>query len=162
MGSISRLTELRCGVSAAPQNLAACLRAVRRNLSRMSTMSREVIWGGRIMGARIHAEGARGRAERAIREVDRAEAEAWSVYGGLWRARTAVADDRSMPQRRICMAGGRVRPQQDTREPARRRDRDTPLWKLEASLKCRSCRSTLYPGAHPHAPADQDKADHTL
>lgn len=125
-------------------------------------MSREVIWGGRIMGAKIHAEGARGRAERAIREADRAEAEAWSVYGGLWRACTAVADDRSMPQQRICMAGGRVRPLQDTREPARRRDRDTPLWKLEASLKCRSCRSTRYAGAHPHDPADQDKADHTL
>jgi len=31
-----------------------------------------------------------------------------------------------------------------------RRPRDTPIWKLEASLKCRSCRKGRYapPGAH--------------
>ena len=45
----------------------------------MSTKSREVIWGGRIMGAKIRAQGARERAEQAIRQADRAEAEAWSV-----------------------------------------------------------------------------------
>jgi len=43
----------------------------------MGTKSREVIWGGRIMGAKIHAQGARERAEQAVREADRAEAEAW-------------------------------------------------------------------------------------
>ena len=52
----------------------------------MSTKSREVIWGGRIMGADIHAKAARETAKKAIREADRAEAEAWSVrmegYGG--------------------------------------------------------------------------------
>src|ERR1700755_2475982 len=52
----------------------------------MSTKSREVIWGGRIMGARMRAEAAREEAKRAAREADRAEAEAWSVrmegYGG--------------------------------------------------------------------------------
>ena len=52
----------------------------------MSTKSREVIWGGRIMGAGIRARGAREDANRAIREADRAEAHAWSVrmegYGG--------------------------------------------------------------------------------
>jgi len=29
----------------------------------MSTKSREVIWGGRILGAKIHAQGARERAQ---------------------------------------------------------------------------------------------------
>jgi hypothetical protein len=29
------------------------------------------------MGAKIHAQGARERAEQAVREADRAEAEAW-------------------------------------------------------------------------------------
>jgi hypothetical protein len=52
----------------------------------MSTKSREVIFGSRIRGAKIHAEGARERAKQAIREADRAEAEAWSIrmegYGG--------------------------------------------------------------------------------
>ncbi|WP_345946957.1 hypothetical protein [Bradyrhizobium sp. 197] len=45
----------------------------------MSTKSREVIWGGQVMGAKIRAEGARQRAQQAVREADRAEAEAWSV-----------------------------------------------------------------------------------
>src|SRR5258705_1249040 len=52
----------------------------------MSTKSREVIWGGQIMGAKMRAESAREAAKKAIREADRAEAEAWSVrmegYGG--------------------------------------------------------------------------------
>jgi hypothetical protein len=52
----------------------------------MSTKSRRVIYGGRIIGAKIRAEGARKRAAKAIREADRAEAEAWSIqmegYGG--------------------------------------------------------------------------------
>ena len=52
----------------------------------MSTKSRQTIWGGSIMGAKIRAEGARKRALEAIREADRAEAEAWPVqmegYGG--------------------------------------------------------------------------------
>ena len=52
----------------------------------MSTKSRQVIWGGRIMGARMRADHAREEAKKAIRAADRAEAEAWSVrmegYGG--------------------------------------------------------------------------------
>ena len=52
----------------------------------MSTKSREAIWGGRIRGAKIRADGAREAAAKAIREADRAEAEAWSIrmegYGG--------------------------------------------------------------------------------
>src|SRR5215207_4361781 len=52
----------------------------------MSTKSREVIWGGRIMGADIHAKAARETAQNAIRQADRADAEAWSIrmegYGG--------------------------------------------------------------------------------
>src|SRR5260370_21690847 len=46
----------------------------------MSTKSRQVIYGGRIIGAKIRAEGARKRAAEAIREADRAEAE--EAYGG--------------------------------------------------------------------------------
>lgn len=52
----------------------------------MSTKSPEVIWGGQIMGAEIRAKRAREVAEKAAREADRAEAEAWSLrmegYGG--------------------------------------------------------------------------------
>jgi hypothetical protein len=52
----------------------------------MGTKSREVIWGGRIIGAEIRAKGAREAAQKAVRDADRAEAEAWSIrmegYGG--------------------------------------------------------------------------------
>ena len=52
----------------------------------MSTRSRQTIYGSRIRGAKIHADNARLAATRAIREADRAEAEAWSIrmegFGG--------------------------------------------------------------------------------
>jgi hypothetical protein len=52
----------------------------------MSTKSREIIVGSWIAGGKIRAQAARERAEEAIREADRAEAEAWSIrmegYGG--------------------------------------------------------------------------------
>jgi hypothetical protein len=59
----------------------------------MSTKSREVIYGGRIIGAKIRAEGARKRAAEAVREADRAEAERHGQFG--WRA---LGDLRSRPQ----------------------------------------------------------------
>jgi hypothetical protein len=52
----------------------------------MSTKKREVIFGGRIMGAKIRAEHALELAKTAQRDADRAEAELWSIrmeaYGG--------------------------------------------------------------------------------
>jgi hypothetical protein len=45
----------------------------------MSTKSREVIWGGAILGAKVRAQAARADAKKAIREADHAEAYAWSV-----------------------------------------------------------------------------------
>jgi hypothetical protein len=52
----------------------------------MSTKSRQTIYGGQIIGAKIRAESARKRAAEAAREADRTEAEAWSIqvegYGG--------------------------------------------------------------------------------
>jgi hypothetical protein len=60
----------------------------------MGTKSREVIWGGRIMGAEINAKHAREQAQKAAR----ADAHAWSVRDGrLSRARAAVANDQSVP-----------------------------------------------------------------
>ena len=67
----------------------------------MSTKSRQVIWGGQIMGAKIRAQGARERAKQAIREADRAEAEAWSIrmegYGGPAQPSPTIAQ---------CLNGG--------------------------------------------------------
>src|SRR3954453_19679761 len=110
----------------------------------MSTKSRQTIYGGPIMGARIRADGARKRAVEAAREADRAEAEAWSLqmeaYGGPAQPSPAIGQ---------CLNGGlgwlevqcnRCKTRASLPLNAIRQPRDTPLWKLEASLKCRPCR----------------------
>ena len=113
-----------------------------------STKSRQLIWGGRIKLAKMQAEDARKRAVEAAREADRAEAEAWSVrmegYGG---------PAQPSPTIRQCLNGGlgwlevecnRCNMRASLPLDAIRRPRDTPLWKLEPSLKCRSCRKGRY------------------
>jgi len=111
----------------------------------MGTKSREVIWGGQIMNAKILARRAREAAQKAAREADRAEAYAVvSPDGRLRRARAAIANDRAMSERGSGLARGRVQQVQDQGELAIRRPRDTPIWKLEAALKCRSCRKDRY------------------
>jgi hypothetical protein len=110
----------------------------------MNTKSREVIWGGQIMGAEIRAKNARQQARKAAKEADRAEAHAWSLrmegYGGPAQPSPTIGQ---------CLNGGlgwlevecnRCTARASLPLDAIRRPRDTPLWKLEASLKCRSCR----------------------
>jgi hypothetical protein len=114
----------------------------------MSTKSREVIWGGAIMGAKMRATGAREAAKKAAREADRAEAEAWSLqmegYGGPAQPSPTIGQ---------CLNGGygylevkchRCESRASLPLDAIRRPRDTPIWKLEAALKCRSCRKGRY------------------
>src|SRR5260221_13558023 len=109
----------------------------------MSTKSREVIWGGQIMGAEIHAKNAREEARKAAREAGRAEAHAWSLrmegYGGPSQPSPTIAQ---------CLNGGlgwlevecnRCKTRASLPLNAIRRPRDTPIWKLEAALKCQSC-----------------------
>jgi hypothetical protein len=113
-----------------------------------STKSREVIWGGRISAAKMNAEHARKRAAEATREADRAEAHAWSLrmegYGGPTQPSPTIAQ---------CLNGGygflevkchRCETKASIPLDAIRRPRSTPIWKLEASLKCRSCRKGKY------------------
>jgi hypothetical protein len=110
----------------------------------MSTKSREVIFGSRIGGAKNRAEGAREEAAKAIRAADRAEAEAWSIqmegYGGPAQPSPTIGQ---------CLNGGlgwlevecnRCKTRARLPLDAIRRPRDTPIWKLEAALKCRSCK----------------------
>src|SRR3954452_14618860 len=67
----------------------------------MSTKSRQTIYGGPLMGAKIRAEGAYKRAAEAVREAHRAEAEAWSLqmeaYGGPAQPSPTIAQ---------CLNGG--------------------------------------------------------
>jgi hypothetical protein len=110
----------------------------------MSTKSRQSIYGGRIIAAKIRADGAREAAIKAVRAADRAEAEAWSIrmegHGGPAQPSPTIAQ---------CLNGGlgwlevkcnRCETKASLPLDAIRRPRNTPLWKLEASLKCRSCR----------------------
>ena len=110
----------------------------------MSTKSRQTIYGGPMMGAKIRAEGARKRAVEAAREADRAEAEAWSLqmeaFGGPAQPSPTIGQ---------CINGGlgwlevecnRCKTRASLPLGDVRRPRDTPIWKLEAALKCRSCK----------------------
>ena len=125
----------------APRGKARCNRA-------MSTKKREVIFGGRIMGAKIRAEHARELAKTAERDAGRAEAELWSIrmeaYGGPAQPSPTVSQ---------CLDGGlgwlevecnRCKTRASLPLDAIRRPRSTPIWKLEASLKCRSCTKGRY------------------
>jgi Fe-S-cluster-containing hydrogenase component 2 len=113
-----------------------------------STKSRKVVWGGRISAAKICAEQARKRATETIREADRAaEAHAWSLRmegGGPAQPSPTIAQ---------CLNGGygflevkchRCETKASIPLDAIRRPHNTPVWKLEASLKCRSCRKGRY------------------
>jgi hypothetical protein len=114
----------------------------------MSTKSREVIFGSRIRGAKIRADGARKDAIKAVREADRAEAEAWSIrlegYGGPAQPSPTIGQ---------CLNGGygwmeiecnRCKTRASIPLDAIRRPRDTPIWKLEGSFRCRSCGTRRY------------------
>lgn len=100
----------------------------------MSTKSRDVLFSSWIAGARIRAEGARRRVRQAIREADRAGAEAWSIrmegHGGPAQPSPTIAQ---------CLKGGygwlqvkchRCETEASIPLDCVRRPRDTPIWKL--------------------------------
>ena len=92
----------------------------------------------------MKADGARQRAKEAARDADRAKAHAWSLrmegFGGSAQPSPTIGQ---------CLNGGlgwlevecnRCKTRASLPLDAIRRPRDTPIWKLEAALKCRSCR----------------------
>ena len=114
----------------------------------MGSRSRHSLFHGRLIGAKICAASAREEANKAIRAADRAETEAWSVrmegYGGPAQPSPSIGQ---------CLNGGlgwlevecnRCKTRASLPLDSIRRPRDTPLWKLEASLKCRSCRKARF------------------
>jgi predicted CxxxxCH...CXXCH cytochrome family protein len=114
----------------------------------MSTKSREVLFGSRVRLREMKAEAAREKSDEALREADRAECLAWSLrmegFGGPAQPSPTIAQ---------CLNGGlgwlevkchRCGTQASIPLDAIRRPRDTPLWKLEASFGCRSCRTARY------------------
>jgi hypothetical protein len=132
----------------------------------MGTKSREVIWGGQIMNAKILARSAREAAKKAAREADHAEAYAWSVqmegYGGPAQPSPTIGQ---------CLNGGlgwlevecnRCKTRASLPLDAIRRPRDTPIWKLEAALKCRSCRKGRWGTASAHDQTDRNAGDYAV
>ena len=114
----------------------------------MSTKTREVISGGRVMDAKMRAETARQEARKAARAADRAEADAWSIrmegYGGPAQPAPTIGQ---------CLNGGygwleieccRCKTRASLPLNAIRRPRDTAIWKLESSFRCRSCGTRRY------------------
>jgi hypothetical protein len=114
----------------------------------MGGSSRRRIFGDRVRGAKISAEHARQRAKEAAREADAAECLLWSEqmegFGGPAQPSPTIAQ---------CLNGGygwlevechRCKTRASLPLDAIRRPRDTPIWKLEPALKCRSCRTPRY------------------
>jgi len=100
------------------------------------------------MGADIRALNAREAARKAIRDADRAEAHAWSVrmegYGGPAQPSPTIGQ---------CISGGlgwlevecvRCKTRASLPLNAIHRQRDTPIWNLESSFRCRSCDTRRY------------------
>jgi hypothetical protein len=96
----------------------------------------------------MRAQGAREAARKAIRDADRAEAEAWSLrmeaYGGPAQPSPTIGQ---------CLNGGygwleieccRCKTRASLPLDAIRRARETPIWKLEPSFRCRSCGTRRY------------------
>jgi hypothetical protein len=114
----------------------------------MGGPSRRRIFGDRVGGAKIHAEHTGQRAKEAVREADAPECLLWSEqmegFGGPAQPSPTIAQ---------CLNGGygwlQVKCHHCETEASMplehvRRPRDTPVWKLEAALKCRSCRPPRY------------------
>jgi len=114
----------------------------------MGGPSRRRIFGDRVRGAKISAEHARQRAKEAVREADAAECLVWSEqmegFGGPAQPSPTIAQ---------CLNGGygwlevechRCKTRANLPLDAIRRPRDTPIWKIEPALKCRSCRTPRY------------------
>lgn len=114
----------------------------------MGGPTRQRIWGDRVRGARIRAEHARQRATEAVREAYAAECQAWSEqiegFGGPAQPSPTIAK---------CLRGGyqflevecnRCKTRASLPLDAIRRPPDTPIWKLEAALRCRSCGTKRY------------------
>jgi hypothetical protein len=108
----------------------------------MGGPSRRRIFGDRVSGAKISAQHARERAKEAVREADAAECLLWSEqmegFGGPAQPSPTIAQ---------CLNGGygwlevqckRCETRASIPLDAIRRPRDTPIWKLEAALKCGS------------------------
>jgi hypothetical protein len=109
----------------------------------MGGKTRERLWGDRVRAARVRAEHAHRQAKEAQRAADAAACQLWSEqmegFGGPAQPSPTIAQ--------ALNAGYGFLEVQCKRRETRttvplefiRRPRNTPVWKLEASLSCRRC-----------------------
>lgn len=101
------------------------------------------IFGNRVRGARISLQCARERAEQAMREADAAECLLWSAqmegFGGPAQPSPTIAQCLNAGYGRLEVMCRRCEMRASVQLDTIRRPPDTPIWKLEAALKCRSC-----------------------
>jgi Fe-S-cluster-containing hydrogenase component 2 len=109
----------------------------------MSTKSRQVIYGSRIRGAKIRAERPLKPSALPIAPKRKHGRSRWS-YGGPAQPSPTIGQ---------CLNGGygwlevechRCKTRASLPLDAIRRPRNTPILKLEAGLKCRSCKKGRY------------------
>jgi hypothetical protein len=105
-------------------------------------------FSGRIMGAENRAEQARDAARQAPRDADRAEIDLCSLrmeaFGGPAQPSPTIGQCINGGLGRLEVECNRCKTRASLPLNAIRRPRDTPIWKLEPSLKCRSCRKGRY------------------
>jgi len=110
--------------------------------------TRRRIFGDRVSGAKISAVFARERARKAAREADAAECLLWSEqmegFGGPAQPSPTIAQCLNGGYRWLEVECHRCKTRASLPLDAIRRPRDTPIWKLEPALKCRSCRTPRY------------------
>jgi hypothetical protein len=115
----------------------------------MGTKSREAIYGGRVRAAKMNADRARKLPVEAAREADRAEAHAWSLrmegFGGPAQPPPTIAQFLNGGYGWLEVQCRRCETRASIPLDAVRRPGNTPIWKLEAGLKCRSCRTPRPP-----------------
>ena len=132
----------------------------------MSTKSRQTIYYGRITGAQLRAENARKRAVEATREADRAEADPWSLrmegFGGPAQPSPTIGQCLNSGLTFLEVECNRCKTRASLPLAEIRRPRHTPIWKLEAALKCRSCPEGSLCSAGPHDQADRKAGDRAV
>jgi hypothetical protein len=80
-----------------------------------------------------------------VRQIGLRQNRVVSPHGRLWWASAAEPHHRPMPEWRLRLAGDRMLPMWASMPlDAIRRSRETPIWKLEPSFRCRSCGTRRY------------------
>jgi hypothetical protein len=134
--------------------------------SLMGGPSRRRIFGDRVRGAKISADHAREQARETVREADAAECLLWSEqmegFGGPAQPSPTIAQRLNGGYGWLEVMCKRCQTRVSLPLDAIRRPRNTPIWKVEAALKCRSCRTRRYSPARAHNQADQRARDRAL